>query len=359
MTFLNQSLCLYFSVSLADLLTHFFPTSETLVGTLYGTYYTGRSVIWAVARGLGYQWADATDPNHKAVQFLAPPAKWTVNPASHWRHHFDNPRAYFCGTYTFLDKLLGTAVSLQGKTIAVTGASGALGQALSRNLIDSGARVIALTSSRTQPIILEVKGKPLALETVFWQIGHEQDLAEVLARTDILILNHGMNVHHQRTEQAVQQSFEVNTWSSYRLLELFLSTVRANRAIAEKEVWAVTSEAEVAPAQSPLYELSKRTFGELVTLKRLDAPCVIRKILLGGFRSKMSPKAPMSANWVAKQILDLVKRDTRNVIISYRLWIYVVYPIREFLLSSYFKAHSRKSVEDIATIDMIPMHEEA
>lgn len=291
------------------------PTWATLAGTLHGIYYTTRSVSWAVARGLGWKWAEATDANHKLGQFLEPPNRWTVNQSYHWRHHFDNPQAYFCGTYTFLDKLLGTAVSLQGKTIAVTDASGGLGQALLKYLTEAGVRVIALTSSRTEPITLEITGKPLTLETISWKVGFERELAEVLKRVDVLVLNQGVNLRPQRTEQAVLHSFEVNTWSSYRLLELFLSTVHANEDIAKKEAWVVTSEAEVTPAQSPLEELSKRSLGSLVTLKRLDTPCVIRKIVLGSLRSRISPKAPMLADWVAKQIINAVKRDIRNIIV--------------------------------------------
>lgn len=224
-----------------------------------------------------------------------------------------------------------------------------MGQSLLKHLIEANAHVIALTSSQIEPITLEVAGKLLALETISWQVGREQDLSKVLERTDVLVLNHGINVHHERTEQAVMKSFEVNTWSSYRLLELFLLTVRTSEEIAKKEAWVVTSEAEVAPAQSPLYELSKRALSDLVTLRRLDAPCIVRKVLLGGFRSKMSPTATLSDDWVAKQIINAVKRDIRNVIISYRPWIYIVHPVREFLVSSYFKTHSRGDAETITT----------
>ncbi len=295
------------------------PRWATLAGTLHGIYYTTRSVSWALARGLGWKWAEATDANHKLGQFLEPPTRWTVNQSYHWRHHFDNPQAYFCGTYTFLDKLLGTAVSLQQKTIAVTGASGALGQALLRYLTEAGAQVIALTPSRTEPIILEITGNLLTLETISWKVGFEKELVEVFKRVDVLVLNQGVNVHHHRTEQTELQSFEINTSSSYHLLELFLATVHANEDIAKKEVWVVTSEAEVASAQSPLYELSKRSLGAPVTLNRLDTSCVIRQIVLSSFRSRMSPNVPMSAERVAKQIINAVKRDARNISVSYEL----------------------------------------
>jgi hypothetical protein len=317
-----------------------FPDWATLLGALYGIYYTTRSIIWAVARGLGWKWAEETDPNHKLGQFLEPPTKWTVNKSYHWRHHFENPQAYFSGVYTLVDKLLGTAVSLQGKTVAVMGAEGALEQALIKHLIEVDARVIALTSFQTGPITIEVADKLLALETISWQVECEQDLSKVLEQADVLVLNHGVNVYDQRTEQVVMKSFEVNTWPCYYLLELFLSTVRISEDIAKKEAWVVCFEAEIAPAQSPLYELSKRSLDELVTLRRLDAPCIIRKILIDGFRSKRSVTKYLSANWVAKQIINAVKRDIRNVIISYYPWSYIVHPVREFLVSNYFRTEN-------------------
>ncbi|MDJ0689279.1 MAG: hypothetical protein QNJ41_12290 [Xenococcaceae cyanobacterium MO_188.B32] len=40
-------------------------------------------------------------------------------------------------------------------------------------------------------------------------------------------------------------------------MELFFKTVKTNEDIVRKEVWVNTSEAEVNPAFSPLYELSR------------------------------------------------------------------------------------------------------
>ena len=92
-------------------------------------------------------------------------------------------------------------------------------------------------------------------------------------KIDILILNHGVNVHQQRDESAIALSYEINTFSALRLMELFFQTIKSDRDRIRKEVWVNTSEAEVNPAFSPLYELSKRATGDLVTLRRLDAPC--------------------------------------------------------------------------------------
>lgn len=72
-------------------------------------------------------------------------------------------------------------------------------------------------------------------------------------------------------------------------MEQFLQTVKSDRDRVRKELWVNTSEAEVNPAFSPLYELSKRTLGDLVTLRRLDSPCIIRKLILGRLRVTSIP----------------------------------------------------------------------
>ncbi|WLT37256.1 hypothetical protein NON20_15020 [Synechocystis sp. B12] len=126
-------------------------------------------------------------------------------------------------------------------------------------------------------------------------------------------------------------------------MELFLATVKTNRHIATKEIWVNTSEAEVNPAFSPLYELSKRTLGDVVTLKRLDSPCVIRKLILGPFKSKLNPVGIMSAAWVARQVVKGVKRDSRNIIVTINPITFIAFPIKEFFVSLYFRCFSKKS----------------
>ncbi|NER49332.1 MAG: bifunctional sterol desaturase/short chain dehydrogenase [Symploca sp. SIO1A3] len=313
-----------------------------LLPALAGSVYSLVFLAGAIARSTGIQGADElTDKTHLTGSFLSPPVSWTVNRPYHWKHHFDNPKAYYSSTFTFLDKLMGTAVSLKGKTIAVTGASGTLGKALLQQLHQQGAKLIALTSQE-QTISLTVKGETFPVKTITWQVGQESDLAAQLQQVDILILNHGINLHGERSEDAIAKAYEVNTFSSWRLLELFLATVKTNKDIACKEVWVNTSEAEVFPALSPLYELSKRALGDLVTLRRLDAPCVIRKLILGPFKSSLNPIGVMSADWVAQQIINLAVRDVRNIIVTINPLTFVTFPLKEFWAGLYFKLFSNK-----------------
>lgn len=305
-----------------------------------GSIYTLSFLLTATARGLGIPKADElTDITHRPGDFTNIPGNWQVNRPYHWRHHFDDTNAYFCGTFTLVDKVLGTALSLKGKTVAVTGASGSLGVGLLKYLHLYGAKVVALTS-KDQEIAIALPDQTLPIKTLFWQVGLEENLRESLKSIDILILNHGINVHGERTPEAITQSYEINTFSSWRLMELFLSTVKTNRDKACKEVWVNTSEAEVNPAFSPLYELSKRTLGDLITLRRLDAPCVVRKLILGPFKSNLNPIGVMSADWVAKQIVKAARRDTRNIIVTINPLTWLVFPLKELFISTYFRVFS-------------------
>ena len=305
-----------------------------------GSLYTLTFLLGAIARGLGIPMVDElTDITHRPGEFTSLPSRWFVNRPYHWRHHFDNQDAYFSGTLTLIDKLLGTALSLKNKRIAVTGASGTLGTALLTQLHLAGAKVTALTSSDTQ-MSLNLANEKLFIPTISWQVGEEEKLIAQLDKIDILIINHGINVHGQRDGQAIAKSYEINTFSTLRLMEAFYKTIKSDRDKIRKEIWVNTSEAEVNPAFSPLYELSKRATGDIVTLSRLDAPCVLRKLILGPFKSKLNPVGIMSADWVAKQIVNLAKRDIRNIIVTVNPLTFILFPIKEFCVAGYFRFFS-------------------
>ncbi len=285
-----------------------------------------RRYIWAVAD---------TDYNHQPGPLGEPPSAWRVNRTYHWRHHFDNVHAYYSGVLPLVDRVLGTALSLQGKQVGVTGASGALGRALCAELRRAGAQVTAFT---THP---DRWGEQSGVQVIGWQIGRELELLPTLETLDILIINHGVNVYGRRDFAAIEQALAVNALSVLKLMELFLSTVTGPEAKAMKELWINTSEAEVSPALSPLYELSKRLIGNMITLKRLDNICVIRKLILGPFKSQLNPYGVMSPQWVAKGIVALAKRDFRNIIITINPLTYFFFPIKELGTSLYYRCFSR------------------
>jgi monoglucosyldiacylglycerol epimerase len=297
------------------------------LGAIYGLAF----LVAAIARSQG--WLLTTDLTHEPGELTAIPGNWWVNRTYHWRHHFDDTNAYFAGSFTLLDKLMGTAVSLKGKTVAVTGASGTMGRALLQELARQKARPIALTTSTTA--IFEE-----GISCWQWQPGAEADLAEALKKVDILILNHGLNVHGDRTPGAIHTSLEANALSHWRLMEVFFCTVTTSPQRATKEVWVNTSEAEVSPAFSPLYEVSKRLMGDLVSLRRLDAPCVVRKVILGPFKSSLNPVGVMSADWVAWAVVALAKRNVRDIIVTINPLTYLLFPLKELSRTIYFRLFS-------------------
>ncbi len=276
-----------------------------------------------------------TDYNHLPGPLEIIPSIWWVNRSYHWRHHFDDVNAYYSGVFPLVDKILGTGLSLKGKTIGITGASGTLGQALTAELLKRHAKVFALT---TNPEKLVTQPGVMVLP---WQLGNEAELRDTLTKVDILIINHGVNVYGDRTPHAINSSYEVNTFSALRLMDVFLTTVTGPQDKATKEIWVNTSEAEVSPALSPLYELSKRTLGNIVTLKRLEGHCIIRKLILGPFKSQLNPYGVMSAPQVARVILFLAVRDFRNIVVTINPLTYLLFPIKEASTWLYYRVFSK------------------
>jgi hypothetical protein len=229
---------------------------------------------------------------------------------------------------------------LNGRRVAVTGASGSLGQALLRRLHREGADLVALTSSQTPLALNDPAGQPLVLEQVVWACGQEDALSELLGQCDILILNHGINVHGDGSAEAVQRSLEVNALSSWRLLELFAAVPRSERPW-RAEVWVNTSEAEIQPAFSPLYEISKRLLGDLVSLRAqaLERPVAgagggappagikVRRLVLGPFRSSLNPIGLMGAQWVADAVVAQALLGLGLIIVTPNPLTYLVMPL--------------------------------
>ncbi|MBH8555912.1 bifunctional sterol desaturase/short chain dehydrogenase [Nostocaceae cyanobacterium CENA357] len=303
------------------------------IGLWLGVAYACTFLLGASLRY--FQGKIDTDYNHLPGPLQTIPSVWWVNRSYHWRHHFDDVNAYYSGVFPLVDKILGTGLSLKGKTVALTGASGALGQALTAELLKHNVKVVALT---TNP---EKLATHTQLKVVPWQLGHEAELRDSLEKVDILIINHGVNVYDNRTPQAINSSYEVNAFSALRLIDIFLTTVTGSQAKATKEIWVNTSEAEVSPALSPLYELSKRTLGNIVTLKRLDGDCIIRKLILGPFKSQLNPYGVMSAQQVARAILFLARRDYRNIIVTINPLTYLLFPLKETSSWLYYRIFSK------------------
>jgi nucleoside-diphosphate-sugar epimerase len=240
-----------------------------------------------------------------------------------------------------------SAQPFAGRSVAVTGASGSLGSALLLELHRQGATLIALTSSEQPLALSSADGQAIPLEQVCWRCGEEQALRPVLERCDVLVINHGFNSHGNRSAEAVLRSLEVNALSSWRLLELFAAIASSDAAGARpRELWMNTSEAEIQAAVSPLYEISKRLQGQLLSLRSLDlaGPQLrLRRLVLGPFRSALNPIGVMSAGFVAREILRQVGWNWGLVIVTPNPLTYVLMPLAAVSRWLYFRATTKAS----------------
>ncbi len=237
--------------------------------------------------------------------------------------------------------------------VAITGASGALGTALLRQWHRQGARLIGLSCGPRNLQLRDSSGALIPVQDVSWCVGQEAQLRPLLEQVDVLVLNHGVNVYGDRSAAATERSLEVNALSSWRLLEQFAAVV-AERNVRQSpeggrpqaEVWLNTSEAEIQPALSPLYELSKRLLGQLVSLRALDlaSPQLrIRRLVLGPFRSTLNPVGVMGADFVAGQILAQARLGLNLIIVTPNPLTYLLMPLATLSRWAYFKLLTRAS----------------
>jgi len=237
-----------------------------------------------------------------------------------------------------------------GRSVAVTGASGSLGRALLLEFHRQGARLVALTSGAAPLELHDSAGQLLPLEQVHWRCGEEEALRATLQRCDLLVINHGTNSHADRSAAAVQRSLEVNALSAWRLLELFAELAQADAAgTPARELWMNTSEAEIQAAVSPLYEISKRLQGQLLSLRSLDlaGPRLrIRRLVLGPFRSALNPIGVMDAGFVAREILRQASWNWSLVIVTPNPLTYVLMPLATLSRWIYFRMMSRSATPE-------------
>ena len=217
------------------------------------------------------------------------------------------------------------------KTVGITGASGALGKELTKLFRTKGYKVIGFTHSKTNyEINLESPN-----EWIKWECGKESKLKKYLQRIDILILNHGI-YNLSRENINYKNSIEINALSKFKFLDLFEDIARTNKSLIKKEIWINTSEAEILPALNPSYEISKSLIGQLVSFKKnlqqkdTKKKLIIKKIILGPFKSKLNPIGIMSPKFVSKKIYDLANSKRYLIIISPNPLTYILFPLKEF-----------------------------
>ena len=221
----------------------------------------------------------------------------------------------------------------KGKTVGITGASGALGQELTKLFRQKGYKVIGFTHSKNDyEINLESPN-----EWIKWECGKESKLRKHLKKIDILILNHGV-YNLSRENFNYERSIEINALSKFKFLNLFEEIALTNDSLIKKEIWINTSEAEILPALNPSYEISKSLIGQLVSYKKnflekdSKKKLIIKKIILGPFKSELNPIGIMSPKFVSKKIYDLINSKRYLIIISPNPLTYLLFPLKEFFI---------------------------
>ena len=222
----------------------------------------------------------------------------------------------------------------KGLKIAITGANGSLGKALIEILKAKGAYVVGLTHNKKN---INKSFESTANEWISWSCGKEELLSSSLANVDILILNHGFNPKQMIDSNDINKAIEVNSLSHWRLIEIFENLALANNLnnYSPKEVWVNTSEAEIQIAFSPVYEITKRLIGELVSLKKSKLliqnknSIIIKKLILGPFKSKLNPQGLLSPEFVAKKIIKKAAKEDYLIIVTPNPITYLFMPIIE------------------------------
>ena len=173
-------------------------------------------------------------------------------------------------------------------------------------------------------------------EWIRWECGKESRLKSYLEKIDILILNHGI-YDLSRENSNYENSIEINALSKFKFLNLFEDIALNNDSLIKKEIWVNTSEAEILPALNPSYEISKSLIGKLISFKKnllkqdTKKKLIIKKIILGPFKSELNPLGIMSPQFVSKRIYDLANSKNYLVIISPNPLTYLLFPLKEFL----------------------------
>tara|TARA_A100001035_G_scaffold82696_1_gene64279 strand:- start:752 stop:1459 length:708 start_codon:yes stop_codon:yes gene_type:complete len=217
------------------------------------------------------------------------------------------------------------------KIVGITGASGALGKELTKLFRQKGYKVIGFTHCKADSKLdLESPDK-----WIKWECGNESKLKKHFKKIDILILNHGI-YNLSRENVNYENSIEINALSKFKLLNLFEDVALTNKSLTKKEIWINTSEAEILPALNPSYEISKSLIGKLVSFKKnlmgqeTKKKLIIKKIILGPFKSGLNPIGIMSPKFVSKKIYNLANSKGYLIIISPNPLTYLLFPLKEF-----------------------------
>ena len=225
--------------------------------------------------------------------------------------------------------------------VAITGASGSLGLALSKKFKDEGAWVIGLTHSEGNK---QPHRDNYPHEWVQWKTGEEEKLRGTIETVDILIINHGINTRVTNSLEKISRTLDINSISAWSLMKLFFEvSQRKYESSSQKELWINTSEAEIFPALSPAYEISKLLLGQLasfmsfITSKDKSNKIIIRKLVIGPFKSELDPIGIMSPNFVAGQVINQAIIGLKLIIVTPNPLTYLLVTLTEICRYLYLR----------------------
>ena len=231
-----------------------------------------------------------------------------------------------------MNKSLSKNSRFKGLRIAITGANGSLGKSLIQELKKKGAYVVGLTHSKENNIYSDESAPD---NWTYWSCGKENELSSNLESIDILILNHGFNPKEVIDFNGINKAIEINALSHWRLIKIFEDLAMNNNEYSTKEIWINTSEAEIQIAFSPVYEITKRLIGELVSLKKSkllieeNNYLIIKKLILGPFKSKLNPQGILKPEFVAETIIKKAEKEDYLIIVTPNPITYLLMPIIE------------------------------
>jgi hypothetical protein len=239
-------------------------------------------------------WNSGHDSNHISY-FKVPkdPHFLFVGPQYHALHHID-PHHYFGSMTRLFDWVAGTAVSLQGRRVALTGSRGSFGQALTKQLLQEKVKCI-------QPVRFGID----------WSYESYSGLKDILANTDILILAHG--------SKEPKHAIQANCKSAAAIIKLFMLSRREVKVELHPEVWYIGSEAELHGAWTSsmkCYTSSKRAFIPFARACYDDKSFIYRHIVPASFHSGMGPSLA-TAGWTARVTMWWIRRGARYVPVTY------------------------------------------
>lgn len=249
-------------------------------------------------------WNLGDDSNHIPYRVLPKDKNsLVVGPEYHVLHHID-PQNYFGSMVRVVDMLFGTATTLKGRRVAMTGSSGALGRELAKAL--QKEQVASVTPLR---------------HGVDWSEDDYAGLASTLAETDILVLCHGTKDTHA--------ALSVNCASAVSIIELFKQARARTGPELIPEVWYVGSEAELhgalpGDAVMQAYAESKRAFVPFARAYYDDETILYRHIVPAAFRSRMG-SAVVGADWAARVAIWWIRRGAQYVPVTYTGLAFVNY----------------------------------